>query len=89
MHIILEIRENEIELLLKDQNVLIDKSGWKGKLDLSEKLLIGIDDFLTKNSLEVENIEKIVVKSNISDNLTTVRIVETVAEAFNYHGSLE
>lgn len=84
MNIVLEIKENEINLLLKDKKKVIDEIGWKERLDLSEKLLVVIDELLVKNNLKTKDIDKMVVKSDISDNFTTVRIAKTVAETFNF-----
>ncbi|MDX9913192.1 MAG: hypothetical protein RBS77_01275 [Candidatus Moranbacteria bacterium] len=89
MNIVLEIKENEVGLSLKDGDILVDKTGWTGKFDLSEKLLVGIDKFIAKNGLKVENIKKMSVESHISDNLTTVRIAETVAKTFNFYNEVD
>lgn len=84
MNIIIEIKENEINLILKDKKKVIDEIIWKERLDLSEKLLVAIDKLLANNNLETKDVSKMIVKSDISDNLTTVRIAKTVAEAFNF-----
>lgn len=84
MNIVLEIKENEINLLLKDKKKVVDEISWKERLDLSEKLLVVIDELLVKNNLKTKDIDKMIVKSDISDNLTTVRIAKIVAETFNF-----
>lgn len=89
MDIILEIKENGMGMYLKDGDILVDKTGWNGKFDLSEKLLVEIDKLIAKNGLKTENIEKMSVKSHISDNLTTVRIAEIVAKTFNFYKEVD
>lgn len=89
MNIVLEIKENEIKLLLKDKKRIVDEISWKERLDLSEKLLAVIDELLAKNNLKPSNIDKMLVKSDISDNLTTVRIAKIVAETFNFSKSVD
>jgi hypothetical protein len=89
MNIILEIKENEISLLLKDKKRVVDEISWKERLDLSEKLLVIVDKILSKNKLKTQDIDKMVVKSDISDNLTTVRIAKTVAETFNFYKTVD
>ncbi len=89
MNIILEIKENEISLLLKDKKRVVDEISWKERLDLSEKLLVIVDKLLSKNKIKTQDIDKMVVKSDISDNLTTVRIAKTVAETFNFYKTVD
>lgn len=89
MNIVLEIKENKAILSLKDKKILIDELSWSGNLNLSEKLLSEIDSLLIKNNLKSSDIEKIMVKSNISDNLTTIRIAEIVAKTFNFSKSVD
>ncbi|KKP68858.1 MAG: hypothetical protein UR66_C0003G0123 [Candidatus Moranbacteria bacterium GW2011_GWE1_35_17] len=84
MHIILEIKEDKVSLLLKDKKKIVDEISWKERLDLSEKLLFVIDKLLVKNNLKSSDMSKMIVKYDISDNLTTVRISEMVAKTFNF-----
>ncbi|EKE21888.1 MAG: hypothetical protein ACD_7C00096G0005 [uncultured bacterium] len=89
MHIILEIKEDRINLLLKDKNKIVDEISWKERLDLSEKLLFVIDKLLVKNNLKSSDMSKMIVKSVISDNLTTVRIAKIVAKTFNFSKTVD
>lgn len=84
MNIVLEIKENEISLILKDKKKVIDAINWQERLDLSEKLLVVIDKLLIKNNLKTKDINKMIVKNDISNDLTTVRIAKIVAETFNF-----
>lgn len=88
MNIILEITDNKAILYLKDKKNLLDKLSWSGNLNLSEKLLVKIDNILIKNNLKPSDIDEISLKSNISDNLTTIRIAKIVAKTFNFAKSV-
>lgn len=87
MHILIEITELEIGLFLKQGKAQIDAITWDSNLNLSELLLREIDNLLVKNNLKSSDIDNVDIKTNISDNLTTVRIAQIVAKTFNYRAS--
>jgi hypothetical protein len=78
------IKNDNISLFLRKGDLLIAKSGWKEQRDLSNRLLVEIDNLLGKKGLKPGDIESAKVLSDISDNFTTIRIAKTVAEAFNF-----
>lgn len=89
MNIVIKIESNCVELILKNNQVVLDTVRWEEKLDLSQKLLGGIDQILVKNNLKIRDIDKINVESAISNKLTTVRIAKIVAKTLNYGKTVE
>lgn len=85
MNILIKIGENIIELVLeKEGGEILDNYIFPEKNNLSEELLTQIDNFLAKNNLNIKEIDKFEVKSEISDKFTTVKIAQTVANSLNY-----
>lgn len=84
MNILIEIKEKTIKLCLIQKEKQMDALEFSGNHSLSEILLSKIDELIAKNELKLSDIEKMTVKSNIPDNLTTVRIAKIVAKTFNF-----
>jgi len=84
MNIEIDINDKKIKLLLKEGNRIIDSIFWKEDRNLSQKLLVEIDNLLTKNRLDSSDIKKMEVKTGISEKFTTVRIAKVVANTFNF-----
>ncbi|HBI17324.1 MAG TPA: hypothetical protein DDY52_04240 [Candidatus Moranbacteria bacterium] len=84
MRILIEIKEQAIQLSLIRKEKQIDILEFSGNHNLSEILLGKIDELMVKNELKFSDIKKMTVKSNIPDNLTTVRIAKIVAKTFNF-----
>lgn len=74
---------NDIKLIIKDGGKTIAESFWHGEHSLSEQLLGKIDDLLDENGLKKEDIEKVETEVSETTGVTSRRIVETVAEAWN------
>ena len=84
MRILIEIKEQAIQLILIQEEKQVDILEFSGNHNLSEILLGKIDELMVKNELKFSDIKKMTVKSNIPDNLTTVRIAKIVAKTFNF-----
>jgi|GEM_PF-2830518 len=85
MNILIKIGESVIELILeKEEGRILDNYVFPEKNNLSEELLVQIDNFLVKNNLSIKEIDEFGVKSEISDKFTTVKIAQTVANSLNY-----
>ncbi len=87
MEIIIKVKKDEIKLLLQEEQKIIDKFSWREDKNLSQKLLVEIDNLLQKNNLTSVDIAKMKVGTDIDDKFTTVRIAKVVAETFNYVNS--
>lgn len=83
MNLFIELNGNNICLKLKEKNKVIGESSWKGEYSLSEQLLIEIDALLKKSGTKKEAVKKVVTKISKTSGVTSTRIVQTVAAAWN------
>lgn len=74
---------NDIRLTIKDSRKIIGESSWNDEYSLSEKLLLNIDALLKKNKISQQDIKKVVTKISKTSSITSARIVQTVAKAWN------
>jgi tRNA A37 threonylcarbamoyladenosine modification protein TsaB len=74
---------NDIKLVLKDGRETIAESAWVGEYTLSEQLLPQIDALLKKNKIAKNEVEKVTTKISPTSGVTSSRIVQTVAKAWN------
>ncbi len=74
---------NDIKLTLKNGRKTVDVFAWNDEYTLSEKLLPNIDGLLKKNKVSKKQIEKVTTKITKTSGVTSIRIVQTVAKAWN------
>jgi len=80
----IQIEKNIIRLILKERKIFVDKMVWEIDRNLSQNLLVNIEKFLKKNKLNVADLEKMKLRSDIAENFTTFRIVKAVADTINF-----
>lgn len=85
MNLIISLDGNNIKLILKDGRKIVDDLSWFGEYSLSEKLLPQIDKLLSKNGIGKNEIKKVIPKINSVSGVTSTRIVQTIAKAWNIH----
>lgn len=87
MNLIISLDINNISLTLKDGRKVVGELAWNDEYTLSEKLLPNIDTLLKKTGVKKETVK---VKTKITKNsgVTSTRIVQTVAKAWNAATSL-
>ncbi len=79
--IFLEIEE------LKDNNKnikIVDRREWKKNENVSKNLLKKIEIFLKRNSVKIEQLKRVKVKMENTQEYTLFRIIETIARTINY-----
>ena len=74
---------NDIKLTLKNGRKTVAESAWVGEYSLSEQLLPKIDELLRKNNIDKSEIKKVIPKISPTSGVTSSRIVQTVAKAWN------
>ncbi len=74
---------NDIKLTVKDGRKVVGVLAWNDEFTLSEKLLPNIDNLLQKNKIAKKQIEKVTTKITKTSGVTSARIVQTVAKAWN------
>lgn len=77
------LQKSTVKLVLKDGDKEVAESGWDGDLSLSERLLGEIDTLLKNNNISKEQIKKAVAVYDEESSVTSARIVQTVADAWN------
>ncbi|MCK9378951.1 MAG: hypothetical protein M0P97_02290 [Candidatus Moranbacteria bacterium] len=83
----IKIEQNKILLALEKDGKVLDTLEWKEENNLSQKLLEEIDNLLRKNGLSQDDLEKAEVVSDMSEQFTTRRIAESVAQALSINSS--
>ncbi|HBP00969.1 MAG TPA: hypothetical protein DD454_02050 [Candidatus Moranbacteria bacterium] len=81
LKIILE--KSTVKLVLKEGTKDVAETSWLGDFSLSERLLLEIDILLEKNNFSKEQVEKAVAIYDEQSSVTSARIVQTVADAWN------
>lgn len=81
LEIILE--KSTVKLLLKNEDKIIAESGWEGDLSLSERLLVEIGNLLESSGFSKEQVNKAIAIYDEESSVTSARIVQTVADAWN------
>jgi len=74
---------NDIKLIIKNGKKIIAESSWSDEYSLSEQLLPRIDALLNKNKISKSDIIKVIPKISKTSGVTSSRIVQTVAKAWN------
>lgn len=83
MILLIHLNNNDINLTLKADDKIIGEALWHGEHSLSEQLLSQIDALLQKSGVKKEEVEKVETKISETTGVTSRRIVETIAEAWN------
>jgi len=80
----IKIEQNKILLALEKDGKVLDTLEWKEENNLSQKLLEEIDNLLRKNGLSQDDLEKAEVVSDMSEQFTTRRIAQAIAQTLNF-----
>lgn len=75
------IANNQLALQLKDGRKVVDACIFETDRNLSDLLLINIDELLRKNKLTPLDIDRYTLRSDIAENYTTYRIAKAVVNA--------
>ena len=83
MNLIINLDGNNIKLIIKNGKKIVGQSSWSDEYSLSEQLLPKIDALLKKSNISKRDITKIIPKISKTSGVTSSRIVQTVAKAWN------
>lgn len=89
MNLLIKIENGVIRLILKKSGKILDGSSFADEHNLTEKLLVEIDELLKRNKVETRDVERISVKTDQGDSYTTSRIARAVAQTFNFAVSVD
>lgn len=84
MNIEINIDDEKIRLILENGDELVDGISWEERNNLSQKLLLEIDNLIKRNRLTPSDISEMSVETSISEKFTTVQIAKVVAKTFNF-----
>lgn len=84
--VIIEIKLDKrvVEVSLNDGKKLLDRVSFAEKGDLTEKMLPLINRLIKKNKFQIQDIQKMVVESDLKEPFTSYRILKTIERTFNY-----
>lgn len=83
MDLIISLDGSDIKLILKDGEKVSAERGWHGEHALSEKLLGEIEELLAECSVQKEEVARIIPQISSVSGVTSRRIVEAVAKAWD------
>ena len=75
--------KKNVRIVIKNNNEVVAETGWEGDLSLSEKLLLEIDRMLSEKGISKSEIKKVNAVYDDKSSVTSARIVQTVADAWN------
>ncbi|MFZ2226413.1 MAG: hypothetical protein WA064_00785 [Candidatus Moraniibacteriota bacterium] len=82
MIIVIEIKNKETRLILRDGQKAVDEVVFLAGENISEKLLPNFDLLLKKHKLTLEDIDNVEVETDLGDTFTSRRIAEAMKNAF-------
>jgi tRNA A37 threonylcarbamoyladenosine modification protein TsaB len=82
MNIVIEIKNKETRLILRDGQKAVDEVVFLAGENISEKLLPNFDLLLKKHKLTLEDINNVEVETDLGDTFTSRRIAEAMKNAF-------
>lgn len=74
--------------LLEDGREVADR-GWDEGRDMGRRLFESIDAILKEKDLEPTDVSGFTVETEVSDNFTSVKIAQTVAETYRFAAQKE
>ena len=77
------LQKSTVKLVLKKNDEIITETSWDADFSLSEKLLGEIDALLEKAGVSKKDVKRAVAVCDEQSSVTSARIVQTVAEAWN------
>lgn len=83
----IKIEDNQITLILRKDEEIVDEMKWSEYHNLSAELLSRIDELITRNGVDRNDVKNVSVNTGIDEKFTTVRIAKVVADTFNYVNS--
>ena len=84
MKLIIDIHNKIVKISLTEKEKRIDFFIFPEENNLSDRLLLEIDNLLQKNKLFSKDIEKAELKTDLTDGFTTYRIAKTIVDTFNW-----
>lgn len=84
MRIELSLKEKNIHLVLRDDVRSIDSEQWEDRNDLLEKFFPALDDLLTRNGVEIDDVRDFSLSLDVPQGYTTARIARTIIKTMRF-----
>ena len=76
-------KEKSRLVLLEDDREVVARE-WEEGRDMGRRLFESIDDILREKGLNPTEVSDFTVETDVSDNFTSVKIAQTVAETYRF-----
>jgi len=84
MYIQLFLKEKNVRLVLLEDEKIIDKEEWVDKNNLLEKFFPIIDSMITRNNVNITDVDDFLLETDIPAGYTTARIARTIVKTLNF-----
>ena len=78
------VEKEKSRLILLEDDGEVAAHEWKEGRDMGRRLFESIDEILRERNLSPTDVSDFVVETDVSDNFTSVKIAETVAETYRF-----
>ncbi len=80
----LKVEKERSRLTLLEDGREAAARGWEEGRDMGRRLFESIDGILKERGLAPADVSDFIVETDVSDNFTSVKIAETVAETYRF-----
>ena len=80
----LTVEEEKSRLVLIEDGAEQTLREWEEGRDMGRRLFESIDGILKERGFKSTDVSDFIVETDVSDNFTSVKIAETVAETYNF-----
>ena len=84
MQIQLSLKEKDVKLVLLDGEKSLDEEEWVDENNLLEKFFPIIDDMLSNNDIDINDVDDFTLETDIPAGYTTARIARTIIKTLNF-----
>lgn len=84
MQIQLSLKEKDVTLVLRNEEKIVEERMWVDENNLLEKFFPTLDEMLNRSNIDIDDIDKFLLETNIPQGYTTARIARTIIKTFNF-----
>lgn len=86
---LLKLTKTDATLILQKDGEGVATKTWAESRDMGRQLFEALQGLLQENSLGPTDVENFWLETEVSDNFTSVKIAETVAQVYNWGVSVQ
>ena len=84
MNIHVSLTEKNVTLVLRDGEKSLDERQWTDENDLLERFFPTLEEMLQSNQVDITDVDKFLLETNIPQGYTTARIARTIVKVLNF-----